>query len=144
MGWSDVMPDLSFYINLRFFVLFYFFFVASSRSRPPGSPETIITVALMNPAIVSAYDFCRMALYAGTPQCLTASRVNLVGLKSQRLFSLPLQQRIPPAMLGTTRMCLIYDYLLQDNLHCLCRIWTFLWAYGHGPMICAADILVDL
>ena len=28
-------------------------------------------------------------------------------------------------------MCLIYDYLLQGNLRCLCRIWTLSWAYGH-------------
>ena len=41
-------------------------------------------------------------------------------------------------------MCLIYDYLLQGNLRCLCRIWTLSWAYGHWPMICAADIRVHL
>ena len=68
---------------------FCFFLVASFRSRPPGSPEAIIMVSLMNSAIVSAYDFCRISLYAGTSQRLTASRVNLGWLKSQRFFSLP-------------------------------------------------------
>ena len=66
------------------------------------SNNAIITVPLMNPAIVSADDFCRMALYAGTPQGLAASRINVVRLKSQRLFNLPLQERIP-ATPRTTR-----------------------------------------
>ena len=82
---------------------FCFFLAASYRSRPPGSPEAIIMVSLMNSAIVSAYDFCRISLYAGTSQCLTASGVNLGWLKSQRFFSLPPQQRIPLAMSSTTR-----------------------------------------
>ena len=82
---------------------FCFFLAASFRSRPPGSQEAIIMVSLMNSAIVSAYDFCRISLYAGTSQCLTASKVNLLWLKSQRFLSLPPQQRIPLAMSSTTR-----------------------------------------
>ena len=76
-------------------------------SRQSTSNNAIITVPLMNPAIVSAWDFCRMALHAGAPQSLAASKVNVVRLKSQRLFNLPLQERIPATPSATTKESLI-------------------------------------